>query len=231
VSGSGYDPHPIATACENGLVNDVNPWLVAGQRAELPEDLFQDVQEFEALTRDRLANGAQGDRDRDEIMRRWRSGEISTEQRDLLFDRSREDIEKNEMQWEPIHQRVLKRIGERADDAMLPKLAPSRESPARDELQVAFSGDRDPRAVAVALAMNGSDEVVACLLTPFARTLLVARGIENVDAVLADVRQAAVARAMKLGTSPAAQLKAKYYAGMGALVGGAGIVARRNSRR
>lgn len=88
-------------------------------------------------------------------------------------------------------------------DSALPKLSSdSREALARQELEVAI-GDASGNAVAarvLGIAKTGSPEVQAALGTPYARTLLIARGTEGVDRIL---REAQVVVA-ETGTTPEA---------------------------
>lgn len=83
-----------------------------------------------------------------------------------------------------------------AEDALLtsalPKLtSDSREALARQELEVAL-GDAtgaEVKARILGIANSGSPEVQAILATPFARTVLIARGVAGVDDILKTARQ------------------------------------------
>jgi len=103
-------------------------------------------------------------------------------------------------------------------DSSLPAIASdSRESLARQELQVALGDAKGPDASLriLGIAKSGSPEVQAVLGTPYARTVLIASGVANVDRVLTDARKVVA----QLGTSPEAQKAAAGLAKVGKLGG------------
>jgi hypothetical protein len=88
---------------------------------------------------------------------------------------------------------------EKAEAAILASGLPTvasdaREGLARQELDVALGSAQGPDAASrlLGLASSGSPEVQAVLNTPYARTALIARGVEGVDAKLTAARKVIV---------------------------------------
>ncbi|HET6683621.1 MAG TPA: hypothetical protein VFG75_07980, partial [Gaiella sp.] len=104
-------------------------------------------------------------------------------------------------------QQAAKRAYEQLEQSLLadamPKLDPAREQLARDECHLAFTGSAQPETAALNVAAEGSDEVLAVLLTGWGRTLLAARGVRNVDDLLRRVRETAHHRVLARADTPA----------------------------
>lgn len=68
-------------------------------------------------------------------------------------------------------------------EAALPTLKPEREAPARQELALLLGNASGPRAqkAVTAIVQNASPEVIACLLSPFGKSLLATRGVSGRD--------------------------------------------------
>lgn len=75
--------------------------------------------------------------------------------------------------------------------------------------------------------MNGNEEAVAALLSPWGKTLLSARGVRDPERVQADARKVAVASALKRGDTPAARALGDHFGNLGVVKGTAGDVVRR----
>lgn len=124
-------------------------------------------------------------------------------------------------------ERAIEVLRERLTDAAQPTMDWSRESLARQELLIAFEGAKGAGAESVArkIAMYGSREAAAALITPFGRTLLAARGVKNLDSIFREVRDLNVAAAPGRAATNRELIAAKALtglAGLGAAKGAAG---------
>ena len=109
---------------------------------------------------------------------------------------------------------------------MLPRLDERREQLARDEAALALSAG-DPAQAALRLAERGADEPLGALLSPWGRTLLAARGVDDIDGTLRDVRAIAVQRAAQRSDSPAAIALREHVGKLGIVKGTGGNVIRK----
>ena len=198
--------------------------LSAASRGDLPRPVLEAAGDVCGNLSDTLAIGRQLEADLAELEAR----------RDLLpvdgFRRLRADAiadaKKKLAELEPVTDRAVERLEVSLQDAVMPTFQPSREQLSRDECSLAL-GFGNPELAAHALARDGSPEALAALLSPWGRTVLRARGVHDVDRVIREVRQIAIAQALKRGDSPAALALSDHLGALKAAKGSAGSLARR----
>ena len=214
------------------VASDLVPFVSAGQRREISPEAFQAAQDLEGVSADRLAIGATISKDLAEIDERERTGYLTLDQARILKMHAREEARAREESAYAEAKRAYERLGDAIDAELTPKLDASREQMAREELQLAFPPvEQNPEGKALWLAANANDEVVAALLSPYGRTLLQSRSVKYPDPILREVRKTAAARASSRLDTPAARLRKAHYAGLTAVVGGAGSTTRRLAGR
>jgi hypothetical protein len=207
-----------------GIVDDhLRPIVEAARGGDLPREVGDAAEDLQGALHEQLAIGRQLAADRAEL----------DAKRDLLPPDGAARLWRDASQ--DAHARTLKagRAADRAHQALedaltaaaLPTFDPRREGLARDECALAISG-ADPQGEALSLAERGNDEALAALLSPWGRTLLRSRGVDNPEPLLRDVRKVAVARARARGDNPAAQALKDHMSALAAARGSAGSQTR-----
>jgi hypothetical protein len=213
----------VSEVVENVLNEGTGPIIKAGMRGEISRETLDAAQDFKGIYQDALATGRQLEADLADLHGK----------KDLLPAAGFERLARDARAEADTKVRALDGDGRRAYERMksgleadtLPRFDPSREQLARDEAALALSGPGDPSSLARDLALNGTEESVAALLSPWGATLLRARGVERPDAVLKSVRDVAVQRAIGEGRTTAAQLL-RGLGKLGAVMGSAGSETR-----
>jgi hypothetical protein len=215
-----------------GIPGDLAPFISAGQRGQISKRAFELVQDIEGSAFDSIANARKLQKDLAEIEAGVKTGRLTGEQARLLAMNAREEARRFEAHAYAERIRDYEGLAEDLYAELVPTLEPSRESFAREELQLAFGpSERNPEGRALWLATNANDEVVAALLSPYGKTLLQSRGVKAPERILREVRKTvAMRRASKLDT-PAAYLLKNHYGGLSAVIGGAGSATRRLAGR
>jgi hypothetical protein len=209
---------------ENILAEDAGPIIQAGVNGEVPQEVLDAVQDFTSAWTDTIAVGRAFQAELDEIAAR----------RDLipaagvarLRNEARESALSKTRELDHEGRRAYERLRVELENAALPRFNPAREQLARDEAMLALSAGSPAD-----LALNGTDEAIAALLSPWGKTALRARGVRDVDRVLADVRRTAVARAVDRGETPAARLLKTNHRKLSAVMGSAAHQTKQLARR
>lgn len=195
----------------------------AGLDGDLPQDVLDAAQDLLDACQDQIAAGRQLRRDLDDLNRRRDLIPRDGYQR-LVADAKRDARSKVD-DADTAAKRALTRLEESLFEAALPKFQPEREQLARDECALALSNG-DPQAAALGLADHGNDEALAALLSPWGRTLLEARGVRNVDRMLADVRTVVRGRIIARADTPAAVVLRDHLSDLATAKGQAGYSVR-----
>lgn len=196
----------------------------AGIRGELPQYALDAAQDLTGALSDALAAGRQLEQDRHEL----------TQRKDLLpedgyrrlWGEAHVDAKRKTQEAELVVERAYTRLQVALEDAALPTFAPGREQLARDEAALALSGSGNPETLARQLAMDGNEEALAALVSPWGRTLLASRGVENPKQTMREVRSIAVARALDHGETTAALALRDHFPALGVVKGSAGNATR-----
>jgi len=173
--------------------------------------------------RDAIGAGRQLEADRADLLRR--RDLLPTDGYTRLWNEAHRDAKLKLDEAQGAANRAYSRLETALQDATLPKFDPSREQLARDECALALSNG-NPEAGALEFASRGNDEAVAALLSPWGKTLLRSRGVQNPEPVLRDVRKIAVGRALDRGETPAAKALKEHFPALGAAKGSAGSQVR-----
>lgn len=191
-----HDVPEMDLLAENLLTSSMRELAI--KTSDMPQAVRDAASDFEAAIGDVLGAGRQAARDLAELRSK----------KDLIpgpgFERLRQEaIAEAQARSSEADRRAERAIGTLKQElisAALPRLEPSREALARQELALALGEAQGDQAVsrAITLAQNGSAEAIAALTgTSFGRTLLSARGVSRVDEELARVRLVAAGSAVK----------------------------------
>lgn len=215
---------PNVTDLVAGLIDQHGGAIVkAGLTGELPQDVLDAAQDLTGALRDAIAAGSQIESDFADLNRR--RDLIPRDGYDRLIRDAQRDAAEKVKTAQSAAERSYKQLQASLEEAALPQFKPEREQLARDEAALALSAG-NPELAATHLALYGNREAVAAMLSPWGKTLLLARGVRDPDRVLKEARKLAVVRAKDEGDSPAAIALRDHLSGLGAAKGSAGSKAR-----